>query len=156
MKKLSLLLILSLVIFACKKEDMSKYATKEELQNSKAEVHNFSLTFDETTNYAFSPTIYKDNPEDVVLTFIHWDNIGGDKTWVQCPITIGSLSIIPEFTNYSLIVNMLNSDGTSGSPFAQSVTYNFKAVVVPLSGINQNPNIDLSNYKEVVETFNLK
>lgn len=167
MKKLFLITLSSMFMFvACKKEDMSKYATKEDLANlatkdevkedSKADVYEFTLTFGPNVTWGFAPTIYKENPNDIVLTFINYDYIGNDPTWTQCPLTIGNFSIIPEFVNYSLIINIVRSDGGSGSPFTTSRSYQFKAVVIPVKKFEENPDIDYSNYDSVKKVFNLK
>lgn len=158
MKKMLFIAVIALVSLAsCKKEDMSKYATKEDVANSKTNIKtsSFSLTFSQTTTWGTAPYIDR-GANDIVLTFVHFDEIGGDKTWAQCPLTIGGLTIVPELIDYSLFINALRSDGQTGSPFTQSTTYNFKVVVIPVNQYKANPGVDYSSYSEVAETFNIK
>jgi len=155
----TLLLVGATSFSSCKKEDMSKYATKEDLaqakEEAKSKVYNFTLTYNQTDYVAYAPTITKTNPNDLILTFVHWDDVGGQQSWMQCPLTIGNLFIAPEFTNSSLIIGMYRADGVAGSPFNQTASFNFKVVVVSVKSLNANPTVDLSNYEEVKEAFNL-
>lgn len=155
------------VLVGCKKEDMSQYATKSDLNNYvthnelsesgfKAKEYNFLITFTPSQTWGSSPTIYKDNPDDVIIVYTKWDDLGGTPTWAQCPVTFGNLIIVPEFTNYTLFVNLLKADGTAGSPLSQNLTLPFRAVVIPVSGITQNPDVNYNNYEEVAKTFNLE
>jgi|GEM_PF-5606360 len=172
MKKLLLIIALPMAILSCKKEDMSKYATtdqlasyakndaltnlatNEDVSGVKAKGYVFSLTFGPALQtYQFAPTVPKSSPQDVVLTFVMNEMLGTDTAWTQCPITLSSFMITPEFVNYSLIINVDKTDGTSGSPFTSNQTFLFKAVVIPSSGIAAKPNVDLTNYKEVKKAF---
>jgi hypothetical protein len=163
MRKIILLLlaVTTVALSSCKKEDMSKYATKEDVAkvasdseaNSKAKIYQFSLTFGPGTTQQFAPQIYKDSPEDIVLVFTKWDQIGSSTTWAQCPVTYGTMLVLAEFTDYSLIINVIKSDGNTGSPLTQNGSFAFRAVVIPVAGIKANPNVDLTNYEAVKKAF---
>lgn len=164
MKTFFITILAAVAFVGCKKEDMSKYATKEDLENlkdqqnqsindNKADVYEFSLPFGPSTTWGSSPTIYKNSPDDIVLTFVKWDSVGESPTWAQTPVTIGNMSIISEFTQYSLFINVIKSDGTSGSPLSSDVNFTFKAVVIPVSMISEQPDVNLEDYKEVETAF---
>ncbi len=158
MKKMLFIAVIALISLAsCKKEDMSKYATKDDVANSKTNIKTstFAITFSQTTTWGTAPYMER-GEDDIVLTFIHWDDLGADKTWTQCPVTFAGLTIVPETTKYSLFINAVRADGQAGSPFAQSKTLDFKVVVIPVSQYKANPGVDYSSYSEVAETFNIK
>lgn len=162
MKKLFLSLsLVSISIIGCKKDDMSKYATKEDLASYATENDNkvntveFNLTFTSSQSWGNVPVL-SNKTGDVVLFFIHYDDLGGSPTWVQLPSSFGGIQFFPEeVTNSTFFINATKVDGSSGNPFTTNVTYNFKAVILSFSQIQSNPNVDLNNYADIKEAFNL-
>jgi hypothetical protein len=144
-------------LLSCKKEDMSKYVTKDELsksqQDNEAKVYKFSMTFDENVNTQYSPIISTNSSEDIVLTFINWETIQNTNSWVQCPLTMEGITVLPEFFNNKLFVQILKEDGQSGSPFTDSTTLKFKAVVISAAEFKANPNFDYSDFEKVKDKF---
>jgi len=57
------------------------------------------------------------------------------------------------FTHNSNSITFINYDDDGLTPNPGSST--FKVVCISNSGLNQNPNVDLTNYKEVEKAFNL-
>lgn len=152
-------------LVGCKKEDMSKYVTKDELNNyatnndlanSQAKVFKFTAYFQPGDTWISYGGVTGFEKGDIVLTFMLYEDLGGEFFWSQLPATIANISFIPEFSEESgyLFINALNSSG--GSPFSSNFTVPCKAVLVKANGLKTNPNLDLTNYEEVAKAFNLE
>jgi hypothetical protein len=158
MKKLLFLLTIVTLISSCKKEDMSKYATKDELANYGAKTFNFDLTFNAGDTYQSFSGITGYEPGDVVITFALYEQLGGSNFWVQMPVIFNNyVSLIPEFSDNTgnLFINTLFADGSAGSPWTTTSTFSFKAVLIKSSGLIQHPDVDLTSYSAVKKAFNL-
>jgi len=82
---------------------------------------------------------------------------GSSGDWLACPYTIGANPIIIS-TNFEYQVNTMtvyksSSDGQNLNP---STSIQYKLVCIPTRMMQQHPNIDLKNYKQVEAAFNLK
>lgn len=148
-------------LVGCKKEDMSKYATKEDLQNyatnndNQSKVVNFSITF--TPSKAWGTVPYIDKKEsDIVLLYTHLDDLGGEPTWAPIPVVVGSINVVPEYVGNTIFIHAKKTSDNSYVNFTNNTTIGFKAVVLSFSGLSQQPDVDLTNYKEVSKAFNLE
>lgn len=157
MKKLSLLLILSLALFSCKKEGPQGPQGPSGVAGPEAKTFNFNLTFTAGSTFASYSGITGFDQNDMVITYVLNDSYGGDDYYVQTPYTIGNLYFWTEVNEKdgNLFVNVTKADGSSGSPFASSTTLAFKAILIKSSALTLHPGVDFSNYKEVVKTFNI-
>jgi hypothetical protein len=154
MKKLLFLLTIVTLISSCKKEDMSKYATKDELANYGAKTFNFDLTFNAGDTYQSFSGITGYEPGDVVISFVKTDSY----LWVQMPVILYNyVNLLPEFSENTgnLFINTLFADGSAGSPWTSPTSASFKAVLIKSSGLIQHPDVDLTSYSAVKKAFNL-
>lgn len=157
MKKLSLLLILSLVLFSCKKEGPQGLQGPQGAAGPEAKTFNFNLTFNPGDTFGVYSGITGFDQDDMVITYVFNDVYGGNNYYVQTPYTIGNFYFWTEVNESSgnLFVNVTKADGSSGSPFTTTKTLAFKAVLIKSSALILNPDVDFSNYDEVVKTFNI-
>ncbi len=142
------------LISSCKKEDMSKYATKDELANYGAKTFNFDLTFNAGDTYQSFSGITGYEPGDVVISFVKTDSY----LWVQMPVILYNyVNLLPEFSENTgnLFINTLFADGSAGSPWTSPTSASFKAVLIKSSGLIQHPDVDLTSYSAVKKAFNL-
>jgi len=154
MKKLLFLLTIVTLISSCKKEDMSKYATKDELANYGAKTFNFDLTFNAGDTYQSFSGITGYEPGDVVISFVKTDSY----LWVQMPVILYNyVNLLPEFSENTgdLFINTLFADGSAGSPWTSPTSASFKAVLIKSSGLIQHPDVDLTSYASVKKAFKL-
>jgi hypothetical protein len=154
MKKLLFLLTIVTLISSCKKEDMSKYATKDELANYGAKTFNFDLTFNAVDTYQSFSGITGYEPGDVVISFVKTDSY----LWVQMPVILYNyVNLLPEFSENTgdLFINTLFADGSAGSPWTSPTSASFKAVLIKSSGLIQHPDVDLTSYASVKKAFKL-
>ena len=142
------------LISSCKKEDMSKYATKDELANYGAKTFNFDLTFNAGDTYQSFSGITGYEPGDVVISFVKTDSY----LWVQMPVILYNyVNLLPEFSENTgdLFINTLFADGSAGSPWTSPTSASFKAVLIKSSGLIQHPDVDLTSYASVKKAFKL-
>lgn len=162
-KSLIILLLATLIgICSCKKQvgPQGEIGPKGEvgLAGPDAKTFNFNLTFTPSDTYQSYSGITGYDAGDVVLTFSMYEQLSGEDYWVQLPFILdGAVNVLPEFseTSGNLVINTKKADGTLGSPWTSTNTFAFKAVLIKSSGLIKHPDVDLSNYKEVKETFKL-
>jgi hypothetical protein len=162
MKKTYLIIfaVVSILFSACKKEGPQGPQGSQGPQGEvgpQAKTYNFSLTFDpgETFESFSGITGFDDN--DVVMTYVNADNIGGVSSWVQLPAIFNYTNFVPEFfeDNGQLFINLMDANGYEFVSFPSSTSFNFKAVHIKSSGRKANPNVDFTNYEEVKKVFKL-
>ncbi len=160
MKVITLTLLLIGVTFMM---GCDKKATQSELNDQKPQATVFSLSF--------SPTVYKNSYSGIkgyskgdVLLVYGWSEIEGKDAWGALPGTVfhsdsqtGWVIRTFKFEEDSgkLYIYTYNADGTSGSPWTKDMLFKYKAVVIKSSAIQQNPDVDLSNYAEVKARFDV-
>lgn len=151
-------------LMGCKKEDMSKYVTKDELSqgqvSSSPKIENISLTiksYEWTWNSIYNRWEYKYSHSFInngVLVgyvldggeqFLPYYDANTGNTWGLIDYTFGSPS--------SIIVTYY--DGTTSLQKPSSDTYVYLKVI-PSSGLKTHPNLDFTNYKEVSKAFNIE
>lgn len=156
---LTFLLFIFVGVISCKKVEGPKGEIGPAgASGPEAKTFNFNLTFTSSDTFKTYSGVIGYDEGDVVLTFVKYENINGTGYWVQTPLIVtNTVNIFSEFSENSglLFVNTLKADGTSGSPWASSVTLDFKAVLIKSSGLIKHPNVDLSNYEEVEQAFDL-
>lgn len=94
-------------------------------------------------------------PDDMVLVYWYWANYGNDY-YILLPVTnngIFSYAEVDEIDG-SVFVNHEN-ESTGTSPFTGSVTYKYKAILIPSSQKTAHPGLDFSDYEAVVNAYNL-
>lgn len=153
MKKISLLLILSLVFFACQKGSPGPKGDPGE----SAKTFNFNLTFNLGDTYQEFNGISGFEAGDMVITYIYNESYGNESYYVQTPYQVGNLYFWTEVSESTgrLYVNVSKTDGSVGSAYTTSTTLSFKAILIKSTAIAANPDVDYTNYKEVVEAFDL-
>ena len=127
-----------------------------------ANYYDFTLVFDSTTatgHYSlYANTIYSTN--DAVVTYWKADSV----TYVQLPYTSYKPGYVPVYL-YSVIdesygdpwlwICTVRADNAAGSPWASSITLNFRAVVIKAESGKSAPKIDYRSYQEVKAYYNL-
>ena len=142
-------LIVSFVTLSCGKNSMNN-----------AKTHHFSLTFNTGDTWQKYTGISNFDTNDVVLVYVWSNNYAGENYWIQLPhmYSTNSINIWPEFgeDNGDLFINTTWADGTAGSPWSSATTLDFKAVLIPSSGMILHPDLDYSDYNEVARIYNLE
>ena len=97
---------------------------------------------------------------DVIITYMNTGSIAGSFLWTQIPYLepVSGVNFVPQFSENTgnLWIHVERADGGSGSPVTGTVSIFFRAVHIKASGLIANPDVDLSNYEEVVNTFNIE
>ncbi len=124
--------------------------------------YDFSLVFSPTVSSdyfsLYDYTIYEDN--DAVITYWKADPV----TFVQLPYTFYGDSITP--VNFSTVIDESQgqpwlyvftewADSLGGSPWATTVTLEFRAVVIKTVAGKSPPKLDYDNYLAVKEYYSL-
>lgn len=154
-----LLLTTVIGISSCKKQVGEKGDKGDTGQSGPdAKTFNFDLTFTSSDTYQSYSGITGYDAGDVVLVFVKYEELSGTGYWVQLPFILdGEVNIFPEFseTSGNLFINTQKADGSAGSPWGSTTNLSFKAVLIKSSGLIKHPDVDLTNYEEVKETFKL-
>lgn len=164
MKKIKYFTLGILLVGAVSMMSCEKKATQDELTNQKPESTVFNLKFSPSVSSNSFSGIKGYMKGDVILVY-GWTKRDGKEAWVALPGTVYhtdsqtglvSRSFVFEEQTGKLHINTFNADGTSGSPWTKDMNFQYKAVVVKSSAIQENPDVDLKNYKEVKKRFNLE
>lgn len=124
-----------------------------------AKTFNFTLTFNAGDTYQAYSGITGYNADDVIITYIKWETLGGTNYWTQLPVVVSNfVNIIPEFseTTGNMFINTEKADGTAGSPWTTSNTFAFKAVLISSAQRQAHPNLNWANYTEVKQALHLQ
>lgn len=123
-----------------------------------AKTFNYSLTFTSSDTWQSYGGITGYDADDVIITYIYSELISGDQYWTQIPYNNGSVHYYPQFSQSTgyMFINTAKSNGTSGSPWASTVTRGFKSVLIKSSQRAKQPDLDYSDYLQVKEAFNLE
>jgi len=125
-----------------------------------AKTFNFQLTFNSGDTYKVYSGVTGFNADDVILTFVKYENLPSQSYWTQLPLMLpGFVNIFPEFgeSTGQLFINTQKTDGTTGSPWTTSNnTFDFKAVLISSSQRQAHPNVNWNDYNEVKEVLNLQ
>jgi hypothetical protein len=157
MKKLLFILSIVAVGFSsCKKEGPQGEKGDQGVAGTGGKTYNYTLFINAGDTYKEYNGITNFDSGDMVINYVLNANYGSDY-YVQTPYIYNGVNIWTEVSedNGDLYVNFSNADGSAGSPVQNSANVKFKAVHIKSSYIQSNPNVDLSNYKEVVEAFNI-
>ena len=96
---------------------------------------------------------------DVIITYIKYGEMNGSFLWTQIPYfsTAHGIHFVPFFSENAgkLSIGVQRIDGGAGSPIMSTTSIYFRAVHIKANSIIENPNVDYSNYEEVVKTFDL-
>lgn len=149
-------------LVGCKKEDMSKYATKDELNNQQAKVFSYNLTFSAGSTFeSYSGITPYYQSGDVIITYYLFENLGDnnnpDYFWVTLPFKDEYYDInwFAEFSDKDGFIYVNAERPNGSSPFTASHTRGFKSVLIKANGLKTYPDLDLGNYEEVSKAFNL-
>lgn len=125
-----------------------------------AKTFNFTLTFNSGDLFQSYSGITGFNADDVVITYVKWETLGGTNYWTQLPVVVSNwINIIPEFseTTGNMFINTEKADGTTGSPWTTNGnTFAFKAVLISSSQKQAHPNLNWADYSEVKQVLKLK
>ncbi len=155
--------VIALTLVNCKKElgpKGDKGDTGAQGQpGPQAKTFNFSLTFNAGDTYKSYSGITGYNADDIIMTYIKYETLGTEGYWTQLPYLVGnSVNFVPEFGDQTglLFINTEKADGTAGSPWASTATFDFKAVLISSSQKLAHPNLNWKNYNEVKQVLKLK
>ena len=97
--------------------------------------------------------------QDIVnngAVLLYW-NIDGE--WVPLPASfVGGSWTTHMFFTFSvgeIYLEFQDDDGFTPNPGSEYGTTTFRVVAIAASGLAENPNLDKTNYEEVIKTFNL-
>ncbi len=124
-----------------------------------AKTFNFSLTFNPGDTFKSYSGITGFTSGDVVMTYMKYETLGTESYWTQIPYLVANaVNFVPEYGEQTglLFINTEKADGSSGSPWGSTASFDFKAVLITTSHRMAHPNVDWSNYPEVKQALNLK
>ena len=158
-KKIPLIFaLITISLTACKKAVGPEGPTGP--AGPEAKTFNFNLTFDPGETFESYSGITGYDSGDVILTFSKYEDLSGTSYWTQLPATdpLNIVNLTPEFSDVdgNMFINSLKADGSSGSPWVNSTTLSFKAVLIKSSGLIKHPNIDLTDLESIQKTFNIE
>ena len=160
-KKLLFFACMISLITSCKKVEGPQGEQGEQgiqgEQGPQAKTYNFNLNFGAGDTFQSYTGIKNDfNEDDVILTFVEYDQVGGNPTYVQLPFEDNGISWVADFigNDGTLYISIFNSSNGS-SVISSSTLISCKAVLIKSSSITKNPNLDLSSYKAVEKAFNI-
>ncbi len=160
---LSAILLIATSITSCKKEVVSpgqKGDTGAQGPQGEpgpdAKTFNFTLTFAPGDTYQSYSGITGYDSGDALLFYAKYNNYGDGDYYVPLPVVINGINYLPEFNENtgSLYINTTLDGGAS--PWTTSSTLKFKVILIKSSGLIKHPGVDLSNYNEVIQTFDLE
>ena len=154
--------LLTLFITCCKKESIKgeKGDTGIAGANGNANVISSNTLF--LTGFVYYPGI-KTYQNDLTMSAISQDvidkgavmvYIGTNNIWTALPVADGGSTFNFSFYLGGLTINYFNDNGTT--PTNPNGIYNARVLVIPSAMIKSNPNVDLANYIEVKNAFNIQ
>lgn len=148
--------LIGITTFACTKEGAKGEQGIQGVAGPSAKNYEFNLTFDAGSTFEQCPTVSNWADGDALLFFTVYETLGGENYYVSLPYSNGTFTFAPEFgeVNGIAYINAYD-DNTFTSPFASSQTFSFKMVHIKASGLILHPDVDLTDYKEVKNTFDL-
>lgn len=156
MKRLTMsLLIVTAMFSSCQKE-----GPKGETGASgpDAVMQSYTLYYESGETYKqYSGFVGSYDSGDIIVTYVDDPNeVGVEGFWVQTPfISNNEVNFYAETTNSgSIFLNTLVA-GTGASPWTQQHYFNYRSVLIKGTGLAKNPNLDLTDYREVKEAFDL-
>ena len=125
---------------------------------SEAKTFNYTLTFTSSDTWQTYNGITGFDTDDVIITYVLNELIGGTRYWTQIPFTYGGVTYYPEFSEATgqIFINTIKSDGSTGSPWTTTTSLAFKSVLIKSSQRLQHPNLDYSDYLKVKNVFGLE
>lgn len=163
MKTIVAICVIALTLGSCKKEPGPKGDTgatgAQGQAGPQAKTFNFSLTFNAGDTYKSYSGVTGYTAGDIVMTYIKYETLGTEGYWTQLPYLVGNaVNFVPEFGDQTglLFINTEKADGTSGSPWGSTSSYDFKAVLITVAHRLAHPNVNWKNYSEVKEALKLK
>lgn len=157
------LVAIALVTTSCKKDPGPKGDTGAQgpqgIPGPSAKTYTFAANFSSTSQYySYSGLIGLYTADDAILVYVMNATYSAVDYYVQLPYVVGgSVNVYAEVGETGIIfINTDKANGTSGSPWTSNVSFKFKAVVIKSSQLKKHPDINLKDYNEVVQTFNIK
>jgi hypothetical protein len=139
------------------KKDDGSCILKSDLQSeTEAKVFKYTLQYFAGDTYKDYTGITGYDDGDIIVTFIedpNEQNLTG--FWVQTPYENNDgVKFFAEITDLGTVyLNTTTSNGSS--PWNSNHYFNCKSVLIKASGLAKNPNLDLTNYEEIRQTFQL-
>jgi hypothetical protein len=159
-KIVGLIIITAITVNSCKK---GKDGEPGKDGISSVTSHTFSVSnWTDNATYWYThlstPELTSDNINSTSVQ-VYFSTVANN--WQAMPFTyVGSTD---HFMNYISAISLIevrweyNGAGSGSSPVTiYGAASMFKVVIIPPAIIKQHPNVDLNNYNEVKETFNLK
>ena len=119
----------------------------------------YVLTYDGSLSFSdYIGFIGDYESNDVIISYIYWNDYGGDPYYIQLPYTDAASggSFYTEVNNVSGLI-FQNAENASGNAFfTSSANIGYKSVLIKGSALGGLPNdFDFSNYEEVRDYFEL-
>ncbi len=160
MKTIKLIMMAALVVMSasCQKEGKQGAAGAQGPAGPGAKTFDYTLYFNAGDTYQTYTGITGMDADDVVVTFLDDpDEAGLTGFWVQTPyINVNGVNFYAEITESGSVFLNTKEAGSNISPWAESHYFNCRSVLIKSTQLAKNPNVDLTNYKEVAEAFGLE
>ncbi len=152
--KMLAIALIGMTTFACQKEGPKGEQGIQGEPGPSAKNYEFILTFPAGSTFQQCPTVSNWADGDALLFFTVYETLSGEDYYISLPYSNGTFTFAPEFgeTNGISFINAYN-DNTFTSPFTTSSSFKFKMVHIKASGLILHPDVDLTDYKEVYNTF---
>jgi hypothetical protein len=124
-----------------------------------AQTFTYTLTFTSSDTYQTYYGITGFDANDMIVTYVLDETYGGEDFYVQTPYVVQNyVNIYAQVgENTGLVfVNTVKADGTAGSPWASTSTLKFKSVLIKSRAVKAHPEVNYSDYAQVIKTFGLK
>ena len=163
---LAALMLVAVLFTNCKKEPGPKgdagavgATGPQGLPGPSAKTYTFNAFFDTSIQYyTYNGLFGEYDSDDAVLVYVLNAYYSSTPYCVLLPyVANGTVNIYAEIGDLGTIyINTDKANGTAGSPWTSSVSFKFKAVVIKSTMLKKHPEVNLKNYDEVAQTFNIK
>lgn len=139
-----------------KKDDGSCILKSDIQAQTDAKVFKYTLQYNSGDTYKEYTGITGYDEGDIIITFIEDPNEQSlSDFWVQTPYeNHDGVKFFAEIAGAGIVyLNTTTSNGSS--PWNSPHYFNCKSVLIKASGLAKNPNLDLTDYEEIKQTFQL-
>jgi hypothetical protein len=121
-----------------------------------AKTYNVQFTYGagETYREFYGVTNYE--PNDALLMYLVYQGVGGGTYCTPISATVYGIDYLTVYLENSGVVSFSTfAAGTYSSPWSSDEIVHYKIVHIKSSGLIKHPDVDLNNYEEVKEAYDL-
>lgn len=156
MKRLSIILLIAIAGFTSCQKEGPKGETGE--SGPDAKMYSYTVNFSSGQTYQeYTGIVGSFDSGDIVVTYVedpNEDNLTG--LWVQTPfINNDGVNFYAEVTDNGTVYfnTVIAADGSS--PWTSNHYFNCRSVLIKGTGLAKHPDLDIADYDQVREAFDL-